>query len=969
MADPIRKDFTRWNRAGLKKIRYIDGTAISYLDLLQKELARVFPDWEGPAGIETDTLSDSERMIRQYEAVSDDMTFAFLKTIARSCHLLTEHVDAIANEAYMGTATLWESLRKLAGMVNYRPKPHGSAVTHLGFLAKEKIENTRVAKGFQVKYTPKDGGHPIVFESLEDMDLSFSRNRIHVSEYQRNPASLGGHSLTLDGGYDINNGDPIVLEDETSTTLSAHQVRSVRVSEQATRLEVSPSIPRRFICGYTLVHILPKDILKVKGPVSKGSFFLNTFCQLTGPAHDLSPGETIIVGTGKGKPVYRRIRHVNETSLVFDREVGPVTPGKTGIFRPVVLAVTAQGQRKTKARVVNTTVYVAGDYSRLIQHWAAHKVKISGKTQVVMVLIFHAKYVPADIEKDLIEPDDKPGFTALNLRWHPDEDDLPGTGDYSLKNPQYLLVPPVGKALWHLDTFLTRQEKNLPDQILASIPKKSGPGDCAVLAMDHQYAWTRLSSVSVDIRKEKSSLSGKWQDRGGGPFFISRTTLYSAFSKTVRPLHHDINKTPVTGYQFPVEKMPATLKKGDTLICENGHTAIQTTIKDMFQSGKLSWLVLNDPVPFGSTCQSLVLCGNVILAGHGEKKPETVLGSGDATLSHQRFLVSADAVSFIADPQFPSGVRADILVHVTGRTWTQVAALVHSGAADTHYRVEMTAQKQCAITFGDGIHGRRLPTGVNNVTVSCRSGAGARGNLAAGFLTTPVKPHSAVAGVVQPLPAAGGADMEAVESIRENAPLGVLTLGRAVSLDDFSSLCTAHTSVSQARALAKPTPLQRRESIEVVVVPAGRAAFTPALKHQVEQYLLSHTLPGVSCRVCSYDAVLFGIRVAIQVDTTAFSRDKTAGAVKDALGLMFSQENRQLGQSLYLSELYRVVEGIKGVENAVCKIHYTPDSGDNRPVSSGSDGLIRILPARANELIHLKPETPDIIIETSEYQL
>jgi hypothetical protein len=87
-----------------------------------------------------------------------------------------------------------------------------------------------------------------------------------------------------------------------------------------------------------------------------------------------------------------------------------------------------------------------------------------------------------------------------------------------------------------------------------------------------------------------------------------------------------------------------------------------------------------------------------------------VLGSGDATLSGQRFVLAQQMVSFVPDPTQPRGVRADIDVVVDGQIWQQVGALRDFGPADPVYTVKIAEDGTLDLEFGDGQSGRRLPT-------------------------------------------------------------------------------------------------------------------------------------------------------------------------------------------------------------------------------------------------------------------
>ena len=81
----------------------------------------------------------------------------------------------------------------------------------------------------------------------------------------------------------------------------------------------------------------------------------------------------------------------------------------------------------------------------------------------------------------------------------------------------------------------------------------------------------------------------------------------------------------------------------------------------------------------------------------------------------------------MADAGQPSGVAAAIEVTVAGQIWAQKGTLDDSEPADPHYTVQLTEDGYLHITFGDGEHGRRLPTGSNNVMVTFRTGAGLAG--------------------------------------------------------------------------------------------------------------------------------------------------------------------------------------------------------------------------------------------------
>ena len=164
-------DLTRWNRAGLSRFRYVDGNAAVYYDMLRAALRQRFAQW--PKDPPPESESDDRRRSRreeQYVGPRGDWGEELARALARACHLITEYLDAYANESTLRTATQWDQLRRMVEMLDYHPSPPASASTPLVVMAKAG-KRGRLAKGFAVKYAPTDGGKPVVFETLADLEI------------------------------------------------------------------------------------------------------------------------------------------------------------------------------------------------------------------------------------------------------------------------------------------------------------------------------------------------------------------------------------------------------------------------------------------------------------------------------------------------------------------------------------------------------------------------------------------------------------------------------------------------------------------------------------------------------------------------------------------------------------------------------------------------------------------------------
>jgi predicted flap endonuclease-1-like 5' DNA nuclease len=439
--------------------------------------------------------------------------------------------------------------------------------------------------------------------------------------------------------------------------------------------------------------------------------------------------------------------------------------------------------------------------------------------------------------------------------------------------------------------------------------------------------------------------------------------LIGPFQEEIHPAGYDRNETELSESRLLLARnVPDSLTRGKVILLEQEKqtrdgfvNAFKAVIESVDTDART---IIIDPgfdADAGFTIGNTVLRGNVVAAGHGEKKPAKVLGNGNAAQSNQTFRLAVDNVSFIQDATMPSGVRADIALVVDKRTWTQVATLHNSEPTDSHHTVRLTEDSHLLIQTGDGKRGRRLPTGTNNVTVHYRVGNGLSGNIKAGSISKPVKPHHLIDSVRQPLAVTGGNGLEGIESLRAGAPATVLTLERAVSLRDYASLAGAQSSVWQAAAFTRPRKRRGRSRVEVVVVPAGGGELGD-LQQALTTTLQAHALPTVDVEVTPYNPVPLDLDVTVRVKSTAYEPDDVVAAVHSALLDAFALRHRRLGEDLYVSEVFRVVEAVVGVENSICVVNVNGDSSLQR------------VPASDRSVVFIDPDQSVVQVQAEEYK-
>lgn len=976
----MARDLTRWNRAGLDRVRYVDGNAAVFLERMRTRLATDFPQW--PASAAEDAVS-KEAMEAVYQRNPDDLLWQLTRGFARASHVLTESLDALANEGWLGTATQWESLRRLTAMLGYAPHPPASAFTELAMDYKAGTVG-KLAAGFQVKHTPPDGGKPLIFETLTDLDGDASLNELRPKDWNRNPLRLSGATLTLAGKLDkLRTGEPLLLEDERDGHLQAHLIVGVHIGENSTTVHLAPPVSRQdgFLRGFTRCHLMPKDRLRAIGPRTTGAE-VGRSLRLAGSLEGLRAGDLVAIGRPETKPLYRRIKAVQGEHVIFHEALGEVDLANSTLMTPITVPIAHLGGNRRlipppsisppRAGWSVRTLYVAGDWSWLNGRWLAD-IRHAGSPLREYLPVYeciNADYFPpaGDSQRAQLLA----GYTAMTLTWSPAEDRTASGQPLGLDNPQALLVAPRSPGPWQPDTFLQKSDDGrLSEPIVVEQPKKLAPGDLAVVARGGSLAWARLRHVSVDTENALARLEtvAGWEDRGDGPFYLESSRVFGHFGEIGGLLDATLNQTPISDTRIPLASLPAALRPGRLLLADNGTAVVSTRVSELSPPGEAPWLQLADLPPKGSTLGNLRLSANIALAAHGETKPARVLGSGNGAINSQRFLLDLSDVSFVPDPAMPAGVRADLVVSVAGEVWTQRASLRDSAPAEAHYQVRQSEDGKLWIEFGDGRNGRRLPTGGNNVLVTYRQGVGAAGNLAAGSLLRPVHPDPLLAAVRQPVAASGGGERESVAALRENAASALLALERAVSLSDYAALVRANAGVAQASAFRLPTGRGQREKVEVVVVPAGGGSFTPALRSSLEAFLLAHTLPGVQVLVSAYQPVAIRLRATIRVRPEAFDRETVRAAVVDALAAAFTLARRRLGQALYRGEAYGVADAVTGVENSDVEILIdTPVAASVRRLALDANGRVLSVHPLPRQCVHLA-SVADIEVRVEDFSL
>lgn len=302
--------------------------------------------------------------------------------------------------------------------------------------------------------------------------------------------------------------------------------------------------------------------------------------------------------------------------------------------------------------------------------------------------------------------------------------------------------------------------------------------------------------------------------------------------------------------------------------------------------------------------------GNVLKVTRGESVAAEVLGSGDATQINQTFKLKNNPLTYLPSPTVANsqGVENTLTVYVDGIKWREVASFFNKKPDDEIYVVRQNDLGESQVTFGDGVRGRRLTTGVDNILADYRFGAG-EASPPAGVINQIATPIKGLQRVNNPLPAGGGKDAEESEGIRRYAPRSVLTLGRAVSMLDMEAVTANVPGVDVVAAEWRWHGTRQSPVVQIWYI--GDAG----IEQDVIERLRGVTEPATAFDVAPAMPLPSTINIDVQIDSRFIAanvlRDiKTA--LTDPRSGVLSKEVMGIGRPLFRSRIFSAVLSIEG---------------------------------------------------------
>jgi hypothetical protein len=324
---------------------------------------------------------------------------------------------------------------------------------------------------------------------------------------------------------------------------------------------------------------------------------------------------------------------------------------------------------------------------------------------------------------------------------------------------------------------------------------------------------------------------------------------------------------------------------------------------------------------------------HLLPVSRGQTVPAEILGSGDATKADQEFVLKQSPLTYLpgADPASSASYRSTLRVWVDGVEWKEAPGFFEQPASARIFVTREDEEHKTHVLFGDGVNGARLPSGVNNVIARYRYGSGADAP-GAGQLTVIVTPQPGLKAIRNPVAVGGGDDPDPPEKIRHYAPQSVLTFGRAVSADDYTTIAAQANGVARARSYWSWDAAEQRTLVTVYVgdnasaVASARSAL--ALAADPNRPLRVELAAPVPLRL-SLSLVLYPDYMPAQVEAQA--RSSLLNAEAGLVGV----NALPLGNPIYQSEIYAACLVVPGVL-AVHKLQvFIADSAGSFALQSG----------------------------------
>lgn len=872
-----------FNRPGLSAIAYRVGTYQTFRQSLHTRLSDI--RWPVLRGLRTRD--------------DDDFTIALLDAWAVTGDILTFYQERIANESYLRTATERLSILEQSRLLGYQLGPGLAAATHLAFtleespgLPQQAAQPMTLAVATKIQSIPGPDEQPQTFETVEAIEARPAWNALLAQQTQLQSLSWNMTELWLAGtNVSLTVGEVVLIVTESGSGFDASIRRVTAVVSHPDRLSIQVRLATISTSAKTIAVSKPGVyVLRSQAspfghnaplqPQYSGGVFLGTFSEWPLDANETvtritlsSRNDKILKdsvavveqddpGTGSriwtfalvSDVVHRSVARYGiagtGTQLSLSAGWAKGTDSKLDLLRTMTIA--AQSEELTPAAL--PLLYpVYGEelaFNQLVDGLVPGRpLAISGTRQRIRITA-----VPRGSHSGRL-PVDLPGDV-------PSPPDLPDVPDIEL--PPILMLDSGEFVFLMVGDMLSLVAP--PMTVAGSILSALSPSEFGAVLSDPALPLLRLQVMDRDGKSGHVTISA------GAIEMVAASDGDETISEIV----------------FIDEAI------GTSITQDRDRTTVQlaTALANVYERATVR------------------INANVAAATHGERVKEPV-GSGDAAIAYQQFTLKQPPVTYVG-ADTPDGSASTLKVYVNEVLWNEVPFFYGHGPTERIYITRQDDEGRTTIRFGDGITGARLPTGQNNVRAEYRKGTGLGGLVRAGQLSLLMSRPLGLKGVVNPEAAQGAEDPESRDDARTNAPLTVLTLERAVSLQDYEDFARTFSGIAKAQAVWAWDG--RKRSIFLTVAGPGGEVLEEdgSVITKLKESLRTYGDPFVAFTVKPYRQAWFELEGTVTIDPGHVG-DVVMEAITADLEQRYAFEARAFGQPVALSEVIASIQANRGV--------------------------------------------------------
>jgi len=244
--------------------------------------------------------------------------------------------------------------------------------------------------------------------------------------------------------------------------------------------------------------------------------------------------------------------------------------------------------------------------------------------------------------------------------------------------------------------------------------------------------------------------------------------------------------------------------------------------------------------------------------------------------------------------------------------WFLKETLGFSGPLDKHYIVEISAEREAYIKFGDNINGA-VPAAGLVITGNLYTSKGVNGNVNPNTITSSTSNFTTLFGipgikVYNSYKAVGGTDYEDIERIRRSAPLSLRTLGRAVTRQDYRDIALLAPGVDKAKEY-----FNCGKFVYLYVSPNGGGIASNGFLADIVTYFEDKKM------ITTFVKPMPCGESHINMDLTVTAKFRVDGLKlrADIIKLLidkYSYNNSDINKTIRLSDLISVVDNYSGVD-------------------------------------------------------